>query len=384
MKKLPIYIVLALALTSCIYPFTADLDGDIDRRLVVTGDIRIGEMTEITLAYLTPINEVPDQNVYPSAGMVIENDKGQTFRTESRNKSTYYFNTRTADPDAKYRVRFNETNLRREYATPWMEVHRAPQIKEVRCGLTDKDAHIMISMDGNGEDRWFCWDYEQTWEFHADLIPELMYDASAKPPYRERLPEEDYYYCWASSNSRETALTSTEKLTANKVVDFDFLQIPRTDRRLSVLYSIEVDVRAVSKDGWTYMDNLVRNSNNTGSLFSPVPSDIRGNIRCTSDSTEVVIGYVDAYVPVKYRMFVESGKVYKGLPVNEDQILFIPEPDEDGKIDYDWYYNVGNAPYGEYEINGEAGIYWAPTRCLDCRKDGGSKNKPSYWPNDHI
>ena len=26
---------------------------------------------------------------------------------------------------------------------------------------------------------------------------------------------------------------------------------------------------------------------------------------------------------------------------------------------------------------------WAPAICADCRENGGTKNRPDFWPNDH-
>ena len=55
------------------------------------------------------------------------------------------------------------------------------------------------------------------------------------------------------------------------------------------------------------------------------------------------------------------------------------EMDEQGYSTYLIRYLVGYRPVG----TGTHIDHWALRRCTECEANGGSKNKPSFWPNDH-
>lgn len=141
---------------------------------------------------------------------------------------------------------------------------------------------------------------------------------------------------------------------------------------MKILYYIEVQQNRIRKEAYEYFKNIQRNIEQTGSIFSPIPTEVRGNIVCVSDPKEWVLGYVD----------VTSTTIMK---------RFMPELRDFYETSYDCAKNIltGMAldGYTYYIYSGAPTVpnRYAPFRCVDCTYDGrGTKNKPSWWPTDHL
>ena len=390
MRYLKPLIPLLLLLSSCIYPFDiVQGDGEF-LQIVVSGDIRLGEPTSITLGYVYPVGtfEGEMQKEFPAGTLVIEGDGGFKSTGKYQDKGTYVFDTSPAPDGQRYRLHIL-LNDGREYASPWSGVHQAPVISDLHAEPGDNGLQLFVSLDG-ADSLWnFRWDYTETWEYHADFIPVLMFvpglpeDENEDPSkiYREPYSYEDYYYCWNSRNSVEPGIASADGQSGNRVQDRLIMTIPFSDPRISTLYCLDVTASGLSAGGRAYLQHLEDMSNNTGSLFSPTPSEMPGNITCLSDPSQPVIGYVDVVRRSTSRLFVPSSYYKRGY--DPDALLYYPVPDEDGRYNFDQLF-LFDAPV---RYSGEAperdNVEWAPKRCTDCRASGGTKVKPDWWPNDH-
>ena len=394
MKKYLCLILIALAAAGCIYPFDADLgDGDVPDRLVVSGDVLIGEETRITLGYVAPLGTLPGEmrKNFPTGSVILENDLGQRF--VGARKSTggvYVIDTRTAPENARYRLTISLSDGR-EYATPWSGVYQAPVITDLSYAMDESNLALLLSLDG-ADSLWnFRWDYTETWEYHAWFVPNVMFvpglpaDEREKPSKIYRIPEpeeaDDFYFCWNSKDSVEPFLASAEGQSENRIKDCNFLSMSRGDNRLMTLYSILVTVRGISSDGRAYLHHQSVVSNGTGDLFSPTPSEMPGNVRCTSDPSQLAIGYVEVCKRTSRRIFIGSSGVYQSR-FDPETLLYFPEADEDGNYNYDSIF-VNDSPVMVMdEVPTQTNVKWGPKRCVDCRAWGGSKSKPDWWPND--
>ena len=176
----------------------------------------------------------------------------------------------------------------------------------------------------------------------------------------------------ASRTAYRQMLATTDKLTENLIYEKELIEIPRDHDKLKILYYIEVQQNRIRKEAYEYFKNIQRNIEQTGSIFSPIPTEVRGNIVCVSDPKEWVLGYVD----------VTSTTIMK---------RFMPELRDFYETSYDCAKNIltGMAPdgYTYYIYSGAPTVpnRYAPFRCVDCTYDGrGTKNKPSWWPTDHL
>ncbi len=224
MKKSALTYLVLLLLSSCIYPFSVE-KGDAEfSDIVVSGDILIGEQSRIQLGYVFPVGTFPTEmrRDFPTGSLTIENEDGGRWRGDYQSRGLYVFDTSDAPAEGRYRLHII-INDGAEYVSEWMGVHQAPAIHNLKADCDGE--YVNISMDLEGADSlWnFRWDYNQTWEYHADYYPDLMFvpglpEKDRENPekiYRLPTPEEDYYYCWTSAPSVEPGLASAEGQSIN-------------------------------------------------------------------------------------------------------------------------------------------------------------------------
>ena len=192
------------------------------------------------------------------------------------------------------------------------------------------------------------------------------------------------YYCWAKSSSRESTLVSTENLSENTIAKQVFRTISRTSKRIMEMYRIDVRMKGISRDGYFFHKTLQANSNTGGSLFAPTPSEMRGNVVCEANPSELVLGYVDVITESLVSTYID-GRYSKWR--RPDEQLFLPDfnfnpddPEAEGFTPLQWY-NMGYSP-AIIPPDSER-VYWAQVRCVDCTLEGGNKNKPADWPTTH-
>lgn len=390
MKRIS-YILTMLLAVSCIYPFNPEIAQEAERRIVISGDILVGGETKISLGYVFSL-EGTMKNEYPRGRVIIENDGGQTFEEKEVIAGNHYIDLTKAPSDKLYRLHVTLSDGK-EYETPWMTVQDAPEISGFSYKAVGDQVLLLLSLEGGSVSNHFRWDYEEVWEFHADFVPDWMYvpglpERQRENPnyiYREREPAEDYYYCWSSAKSTEYGLASTEGQSANKIIDNNFLNLTCYSIKLQILYSILIKARGVSEECYGYLHNLNAISNNTGSLLSPIPSEVRGNVTCVQDPEETVYGYVEATRLSERRFFIDQNKAHLYKMARDPELqLFYPAEDEDGLYNFEELYLSGNAPVKLQDgamTPSKTNMQWAPTRCSDCREAGGNKNKPDWWPN---
>jgi hypothetical protein len=183
---------------------------------------------------------------------------------------------------------------------------------------------------------------------------------------------------------------TTESLSEDRLVDHELYTLNYHDRKISYVYSVEVNQTRITEEAYRYWQMMERNSTNVGGLFSPEPSELRGNIVNVDDEAEMVLGYVSVVNPVKYRLFIDDREIrfYKELNPR-----LVPEYLVPGKPNWSITYREGWLPVSEYEPDnpevttrpGYVQLYnWLPANCVDCRFQGGTKQKPAYWPTPEI
>lgn len=377
MKKFACYILLAMVAAACIYPYEAELPSNTPKTLVVYGDIIIGGLTQIDLGYVQPLGkDMSDKDLsYPEGSVRIENDRGQYYLGMPAKKGHFTLNTTNAPEDARYRV-IIKLKDGMEYTMPWTGVNQAPEITDLSYTHDNDFLRLNLSMDSRDTVRNFSLSYDEVWEYHADFKPDYLYVGGRSFEYGPKF--ESLYYCWNSSSSAEPVIFSTEDTAANKVEDNNFLTIGISDYRIMYLYSITVTLRGLTHEARTYLEHVRDFSTLTGDLFSPTPSEMRGNLTCVSNPDEPVLGYVSVCELATRQIYIDGTGIYRGR-YDPDDLLFEPEPDESGVLDYDMLYKF----YSPVKMATPQGpLLWGPKRCVDCRVWGGSKSKPDWWPND--
>ena len=196
----------------------------------------------------------------------------------------------------------------------------------------------------------------------------------------ELVPPDNIYYCYGHEESSEILTFSTEKQTDDRFVVLEFRKIPRDDIKISFYYRIKVFLEALDKEAYTYWENMKTNSEYNGNLFAPTPSEMVGNIRCLQDPGELVIGYISAAQRAQKTLFLDAADIqfYKRNEPYVEPVL-LESPSEW----YQYYSRESFLPYSSVMPHDTGQTYWAPARCVDCRKRGGTLTKPDDWPFLH-
>jgi hypothetical protein len=172
-------------------------------------------------------------------------------------------------------------------------------------------------------------------------------------------------------------IASTAHLSQDRVFEKPLVSMGSSDMRVSYIYSMELTQMAISKEAYIYWENIRKNSDDIGGIFSPQPSEIQGNIKCVSNPSERVLGYISAAVVSKKRKYaygVDMG-IYTP-PKNCESVNVGPE----NPVSIEELYLTGYDVVSYFEDTNES--YWVTKRCVDCRVYG-TKNKPAFWPTNH-
>jgi len=205
--------------------------------------------------------------------------------------------------------------------------------------------------------QYYRWTYREEWETRSKV-------------YLRGYP----FFCITDSKSREILLGTTKGSAFGQTNEIIAKISPGNDR-FKFLYRINVSQYAISKRAYDYYSNVKKNARQTGSFFARVPSEMKGNITCTSDPDRTVIGYMDVSFTTQKRMFIYNSEVY------EDPELSIP--DEFRNKECAIVYFPSAVP--NYVPYLQANIYILRT-CVDCQAAGGKsiRELPEDWPNQYV
>lgn len=376
MKKLPVIIALLL-LSACIYRFDPDVSKD-SGRIVIEGDILIGDTTVVRVSRLQPLKAVSSE-ASPAYTAWVESSDGSSIYPYRTSKDTSFIDTTTPSATASYRLCVL-TAEGVKYASSWQKVQPAPTIKKVSWAPTGNDLVLKVDMTAAAGSGCYRWDYEETWQYHAQFRPqfELNYETGMYIDHMNEPYWWQYYWCWKTRPSYEAGLAITKTLQGKALKDHAFLRIPLDDIRLQRMYRIKLKARAISEECYNYLHTLDETSDNAGSLTSPNPSELVGNIFNVDDPTDYAIGYIEA-ASIAEKTYHVNNTYYRGWLEGDDAELFAAEgPNID--ITLNEFYDMGYRPVKMIADT----VRWGQLRCIDCRLSGGTTTKPADWPTHDL
>ena len=387
MKRLFITLAEVLLLASaCTYPYETVLDTE-SEGIVIEGEILIGDVAEFAMSRKFPLSSDYDeieQNIYVPADFTVEDSQGRLYEDKEETVTYGYgvhyslVDLTTADPTLSYRLHAVNRMTGKEYVSDWTEVERSVVIDNMSYvpDSTATKMNFRMSFHAPAHSTNFMVKLRENWEYRSMYNAEIYYT-----PFNEGVRKfqdgENIYYCWNEKYLGKFVMLSTEELSEDVIVNYFLTSVPKTSRKLSYIYSLEATVIPLSKEAYLYWDYLKTLSEYSGSLFAPNPSDMRGNLHSVDDPDEIVTGYVSATEVSKSRVFFNNDieAFYIQPHVTEDEYMIPVTPDN-----FSYYYN--RKKYLPVSGTPMQGYYWAPARCVDCRMEGGTKNKPAWWPND--
>ena len=371
--------------TSCIIPFEPQGVKDTEGILVVEGMI-METGTTITLSRTVSIyNEKSDtffEDLVDNVRVHVIDDRNHVVAVATQQiidgkKSPVYTvpGEITFTPGSKYALDIQIGEKR--YQSAFVSPVRTPEIDEINWRKnTNGSIDIMVSThDPENKTEYYRWAFEEDWEIMSYLFGYYRYEHTTDEVIEQSMyTSNNRYYCWASDKSKAILLGTSDKLTEATIKDKVIHNFPSNNTRFSYLYSILVRQYSLDKEAYTYFENLQKNIELSGSLFAPILSEIRGNITCLTNPEEPVIGYIAATNEVKTRIFINMADIEGEDLYNCGAKRFLTRS------------QLGNLFTLNYGIETYLDVIYicAPIRCVDCTARGGTKNKPDFWPNDHL
>jgi hypothetical protein len=408
-----ITIAAACLLGGCITEFTPDITTDHQSLLVVEGTIVDGE-TVITLNWSEGLYDDEEEGgiigwgydgfrIMPPTGatVTIEGEGGERFEAVETTYGEYRATGVTLDNNTRYRLHISLDG--ENYASQWRLPQATPPIESI--DFHEKDGMVQVRVNVTGEPggpRHYRWSYEETWEIRATIMAQSYfgmyegdYSGYSLGAFRSSEGElktwsypgyqSPFYYCWGYDRSRQLLLGSTDLLTTNTLRDHVLYEFAVSHNRISQLYHTKIYQYAIGEEAYYYLENLKSNTDDTGSIFAPVPSEMEGNIECLTSPEVPVIGFVEVSRLVEREIFLPSNESPYQAPLNTcvqysytELMEMAAEAGEAGMyLLYDYY---------PVSISGNSfdGSSFSTPLCIDCRNMGGTKVRPSWWPNNHF
>ncbi|MBQ0077831.1 MAG: DUF4249 family protein [Bacteroidales bacterium] len=360
--------IFAFSVASCIYPYEVQESAS-SGALVIDGDILPGTTCSFTTRRVADLSSTSLIEVPGTISIESENGKRWTASSES-GSAFHYVNLEDAPLSGRYRLLFTCSETGRKYCSEWQSVSKAPLSARIFYENDPRNTGIYANVNTIGGSSYVRTSFSETWEFVADYMVTGVFDAVEEVVQTLIKADDSNYYCWASANPLTVHTGTSEGMSDSRIPNLLITSIPRTDKRLSSLYRINVRITGISREEYEYLHNTEAISNTDGGLFTPTPGEIPGNISCLDDPSEKVIGFIGAGNYIEAEYYIHRNNVY----IQPDLMsgLFVPDP----AVSLLAYYNAGFRPVVDYN-----GWLWGPGRCIDCRLAGGSKTKPDGWPS---
>lgn len=388
--KIRITLIVLLAtlmtLSGCISEFHADIPFSDENILVVEGDIVANSEVDIILSktFSLDANQLPEGFNNISATIHLIGDDGYKSPAASYiGDGIHRLSVGELQDNVSYSIEIEYDG--HTYASDPEKPFTTPEIDILDWKQSSKASDVSIRVSTHSDEpgfSYYMWDYIEDWEFTSAFMVYDFYDPENQ--IMEHLNWPPVYYCWRNRRGKEILLGSTESLTENRIVNQQLRLYESADERFDLLYSIRLKQIAISKRAYEYFQNRAKMSDDMGGLFTPQPSELVGNIKCTTDKSRKVIGYINILKNVtETQLYIKGSDITKNsfVKCRAKTKSEIDEMKSDMMISYHEIYNMGFWPLAGESLD-KAG-QWAESICIDCTRKGGSKNKPEWWPNDH-
>jgi hypothetical protein len=357
-----------LFLKSCIEPFAPPEITNARQFLVVDGSLNTspGASSQIKLSRTQNVYDEGAPSAELRAKVTVEGDKGSRFALVEAENGIYHLASAKYNTAEKFRLRIRTADGK-EYLSSFVPVVKTPPIDSLTYAVNPGGEGVRLFVnthDATNKTRFYRWSFDETWEYYMPLYSsyELV---GREVVYRT----ENINTCWSAARASTIVLASTVKLAKDVVKDQVVTYVPTSSGKLRVKYSILVKQYGLTQEEYEYWNTLAKTTERTGSLFDPQPAQLTGNITCQSDPSELVFGYFGASTQEEQRLFVAE-RLGRNTTCYPTDTLSFNELFDSIDLILQEYYTTGS-PVPEYVMG--------PTNCTDCRLQGGTNKRPSFW-----
>jgi hypothetical protein len=366
-----LFLVLIAGSIGCKDRFDFELKDTDVSLLVVEGFLNAGQdSTIITLSRTVKVNSITAFKPELNASVTVEAKTGGSLALTQINTGKYFYNRLPLVQGGEYRLRIC-TSDNREYLSDYVPVKPCPPIDSISWKRTNEGLELFANThDNTNNSRYYTWHYDETWEIRSFYLAEYEWISGSTivPTLNPK------YQCWKYAKSTNIILGTSAHLQADVIKEAPIHFIPALAERIGVRYSILLKQQTLTKEAYEYLKLMKQNTESIGSIFDPQPSELKGNIKCLTNPSEGVIGYLTAGETTQKRIFIQPHEVNWFFPQSCPDIPVKNHPDSI----QEWV--PAHLPYKAHMPTGVIEYYFmAEARCVDCTKRGGNLNRPSYW-----
>lgn len=369
---------MVMSFVSCIDPYNPPQIGDAPSFLVVDGfvDTSTGEGS-VQLSQTIKLSDGAGVPYVNDASMVLELKQGISYPFMFVGDGTYTLTSVfiPENEEARIRIVWNGKTILSRYVVS----QQSPPIDSVTWRADPEGVNINISAHDTKPVGFYRWKYVETYEYVSAFQSSFIYDTDlGEVVFRK--PDQDIFHCWKTASSTNVLLGSTKGFNENRIDKINLIQIPATNFKLKIKYSVLVNQYAISKEEYDFWSELKKSTETVGSIFDPLPSRVVGNLYVENDATLPVLGFFSMGMATSERIFIKGGELpYRSfsspfsncLPADVDTLaieLF------DKPVTNLLITNLNNM------MGQTIGYTTTAESCIDCRKrNGGVNKKPDFW-----
>lgn len=378
MKKGFFYFFIAsFFLSGCKDAYNPDIAKTRTSYLVVEGLLNIDGPTRIVLTRTTQLDTV--NMVYESGALItVEGSNNNMVGTlNSVGNGAYVSSNLNLLAGEQYRVRIKTTG-NKEYLSEYVIAKRSPAIDSVSWKRRNGGVEISVSThDATAQSKFYKWEFDETWEVRAYYESKHIY---VNGIVRERAPHEMVYRGWKDNFSKQINIAASTNLEADVIDNKPLFYINPGSERLDVRYSILVRQHVIDENAYKFYQVMKKNTESLGTIFDPLPSELSGNIKCITDLSEPVIGYISASSVTEKRMFINKTEVDDWRYFQYCPSIDIPNHPDSLRAAFDAGANIPiEALLSESNPNIIIGYMSSSAICGDCTRRGAYLLKPTFW-----
>lgn len=394
MKNISSYLLLLLLLVGCKEDYDSPFVSPNSGFLVVEGVINSGQgRTSIKLSRTAKLeNQLLKVQHEKGASVKVEGEDNSSYGLNETSEGNYTANNLNLNNAVKYRLHIR-TLTGKEYVSDYAIAQASPPIDSITWKMEEGGVQLYLNTNNIlNNTRYYQWDYTETWEVKSQFASMLKFQVfkdrqnrdSFSIAYRDNVNfgiDSSIYKCWQSNESNELLIGSSAQLER----DFIYLPIafvPGGSEKLRLLYSINIRQYGLSKEGYEFLEKIKKNTEQLGSIFDAQPGELKGNIRCITDPSEQVVGFVNICNVSEKRIFISAQDVggWNFFPVTCSTVSLPNNSDSIRK------YMSGLTPtlpstYATPPTNPPviSSFEAAANVCVDCTVRG-TNIKPVFWP----
>jgi hypothetical protein len=365
---------LILLAAACVDPYDPPYSDKAVNFLVVDGFLNSGSKSaEIKLSIAVPLASSTVSNPLSKAVVQIEGEDGTRILLPETRSGTYSAASLNVSTGKKYQLRIKTAS--QEYLSDVVELKLSPVLDSVNWRVASNGISIDVdSHDVSGSTKFYLWTYTETWEYNADMFSQFKWD---KGTMTQRRPGDYVFTCYNTFSSTRVLTSSTTSNSLDVVNNFVLTTIPKGSKKVSRLYSILVQQRAIDAQAYSFWKNIQKSTESVGGMFDALPSEVTGNVHNVNNPAERVLGYFSGGEVQEKRIFIDWDEIPLDLHVVEELQC---EPDSIRIGNLSLYTNVPLYISHSWGTPATIGYIASTGPCLDCRLTGGVLDKPTFWP----